>query len=199
MTEDHRMNSYPVDATRIQGEMNRTLLAAWQRWRGDELLPCRGDMQLSEIVNLLPFLTIMEARSPDEFIIRLIGTAISSVLGTELTGKNYLDLAAPEVRPLRAARMNRQLQQPCGSILTITYTARSELSLETEALALPMRPLDPRQPLQLLSLVVGINRSTPPNEVPVSNLSRLADEFHFLDIGAGVPVDPVLEMRADED
>ena len=184
------MRAHPGEELEIKTEEARALFAAWQNWRGDALMPSRDDMVLSDITALMPYLTLLEIRSPDEFIVRLAGTAILEATGFELTGTNYLDLAAPELRPLRSARVWRQAQQPCGSLMHNRHGPGGGFDRWVEVLSLPMRAANSEGPIQFLGVTAMIDPGLLLLGDFVSEVAKVADRFTSIDIGAGVPADP---------
>ena len=184
-----------ADGSAFRTDQCRSLMAAWLDWRGQNRLPARGDMDLSRITPLLPYVILLEVRSPDEHIIRLAGTAIGRALGDNLTGRNYLDMADADIRPLRAARAQAIISQPCGGLMHNRHDLGDGRMLELELLVLPIRPDDDALPMQLISVAVPMGVDAPsPDEVQL-NIRRVADRFRFLDLGAGLPVEPLTAGR----
>ena len=197
-TEQSVVNPNSIDASGIRTENGRTLLSAWQNWRGAELLPSRENLRLTDVTALMPFLIILEICTPDVFTVRLAGTAISAAIGGELTGKNYLDLTTPDLRPLRSARVWRQAQQPCGSVILNVHGRGLGNEYRMEVLSLPVRPVEASRPLQFLSIVALVDPGALRAHEIETKVAEMADEFAYLDLGAGVPADPALEMALVE-
>ena len=68
----------------------RTLYAYWVRQRGSRLMPCRADLDPSDIVPVLPLVFIADISRPLRFRFRLVGTVICSRWHEDLTGR-WLD------------------------------------------------------------------------------------------------------------
>lgn len=187
-----------VDDSLLRSEQSRTLLSAWQDWRGDHLLPRRSAMDMPRIAPLLPHIVILEIDAPDRPMIRLAGTAIGRALGMELTGRNYLDLTEPEIRPLRKARIWRQLQAPCGSLLRNRHMVAGDRVIELEVLTLPVRPDSDDRPPQLLSVITPVSPGVLTMDEAKLQIAKVADDFRYIDIGAGVPLDPALEAPHED-
>jgi len=64
--------------------------AAWRHWRGGQLLPRRNLLKLDDITSLLPRVMVLEMLSPDEALLRLVGTSYFEMFGVELTGLNFI-------------------------------------------------------------------------------------------------------------
>lgn len=151
-------------------------------------------MQLSEVTKLMPFLTILDVRSREEVIIRLAGTAIFDALGEELTGRNYLDLTTPDVRPIRSARLWLQTRHPCGAVMRNVHNAGTDAEVHLEILSLPIRPLREEEPIQLLSVVGPLGSENLTTDEAHIQVARIAHEFHYVGIGAGVPDVPSSDL-----
>lgn len=188
------MRTHSGEVLEIRSKEARALFAAWQNWRGDALLPSRDDMVLSDITALMPFLTLLEIRSPEQFIFRLAGTAILEATGFELTGTNYLDLTSPNLRPLRSARVWRKAQQPCGALMQNRHRGSGEIERWIEVLSLPLRTVEPDGPVQFLSVTAMIDPGELLLEDFITEVAKVADRFTYIDIGAGVPADPANEF-----
>ena len=77
-----------------------TLLAYWNTKRGPRFAPPRSAIDPSDFVSALPRVKLVDVlHAPDgklDFRFRLAGTAIGSILGTELTRLRPLDLQPPQ-------------------------------------------------------------------------------------------------------
>lgn len=163
------------------------LANAWQRWRGDKLLPRRAQVRIEEIKPLLPGITILELRSTDELIFRLAGTKISETLGVELTGRNYVDFAPPQDRARRVGRAMWQGRQPCGAYFLLPIPFASGRVVMSEVLSLPTLPNENGGPMQLINMNCALDDTT--LQVPLADPDRFstAVDFRFVDIGGGTP------------
>jgi hypothetical protein len=186
---DARRSAAVVDTTHIATPGSLALLRAWDGWRGTRLLPSRADMTLSDIAPQLPFVVLLELRGPDDAHIRLAGTALCAALGQELKGQNWLALTPPEARAMRAARLQHLVGQPCAAVLQGTNRARSGMEFRIEQLALPVRPVRPTAPMQILAVISLLPGQPRPSHVAGAQIGQLPDQFRFLDIGAGLPME----------
>lgn len=112
---------------------------------------------------------------------------ISETLGIELTGRNYLDFAPVPDRARRGKRSMCQGQQPCGAHFVLPIPFPSGRVVPTEALSLPCLPNEEGNAMQLITMTCALDSTTLYN--PAANPERFAtaDEFRFVDIGAGTP------------
>ena len=68
----------------------RTLYAYWVRQCGSRPMPCRADLDPSDIVPVLPLVFIADISRPLRFRFRLVGTVICNRWHKDLTGR-WLD------------------------------------------------------------------------------------------------------------
>lgn len=177
----------PIETTELRTDAARSLFAAWKTWRGDALLPSRADMRLSDIVALLPMISVLEIRSPQEIVFRLAGTAITAAVGFELKGMNYLEMTKPEIRPHRSARLLSLARQPCGGLAHNVRAVDDGGSAGIEIMVLPIRPAENDGALQLLSISALTDPGVMLGGDIKAQLDKVADQFSYLDVGAGVP------------
>lgn len=193
------MMPHRIDTAAIRTRRCRAFASAWDGWRGGQMVPSRADMRIDQISGLLPMLTIVELSAPETIAIRLAGTAIADATGLELTGKNYLELASPNVRPYRHARAKRVAHHPCGALLhNVRDSVDDDRKIQLEMLTLPVRPSDADGPMQLVTLAVPVASEHLMREHFSAEIGKAADSFTFIDIGAGIPVDPRLEAQAPQ-
>jgi len=171
----------------------RAFALAWQDWRGAELVPRRAQVQIDQIKKLLPMLVVLEIVSPELAWFRLAGTAITEVMGADLTGKNYFDMVAPETRDLGVARTCQAAAQPCGSHFIHPIVHQSGRTVPTEVLSLPVLPNDPAAPPQFFTISVQLEDSRLEGSASEQNQFPVIEGYQFVDIGAGVP-DPGLNL-----
>jgi hypothetical protein len=186
-TNDPRFVSDRVDARCLATDHGRRLLGAWDRWRGDDLLPQRRQVVLDDIKDLLALTMLLEVESDDQIIFRLAGSMVDAFLGTSVTGQNFLDYAPDSHRGIRAERMLRQVAHPCGarSVLNVDLAGGYQICLEL--VALPVRPDNPNQPMQLISVGAAIADRVTVNDPTMAPLRGGAAVYQYFDIGAGVP------------
>ena len=165
------------------------LATAWTAWRGDKILPLRSDMQLDDITEILPSISLIEIEifSETEIIFRLAGTMVREVIGVELTGRNLMELTEPEHRASRGARTAQTVNQPCGAIWIWNIAFENQHRRPVEALGLPLQPNEDGSPPQLLNVFGMLDASSPPPAINRLQQLAAANQHSFVDIGAGVP------------
>lgn len=174
----------------IREAANHAFVRHWLAWRGDRLLPGRADLDLNAIRPLLPRLMLFEMRAPDDILVRVAGTQLREDLEIELTGRNYVEVAAPERRAIRSHRMWSTAHHPCASRLIREHRLKTGRVALAEVVTLPFDALQPGEPRLLLThFVVFGQRYEAGEAVEPAAIRRfdVVDEFCFLDIGAGVP------------
>ncbi len=161
--------------------------AAWQNWRGDGLPPDRGQVSLDDISLLLPRVMVLEVLSPTEAPFRLVGTSYRDTFGIELTGLNFVDLATPGNRAVRGHRLWAMANTPCGSHASSPDLNPSRAGNLIHTLSFPVRPKQPNQPMQFFGLSFGTRKVDLSVSYGIDMVERLADNFSYIDIGAGLP------------
>lgn len=165
----------------------RDFAEAWGRWRGNAVAPRRADIRLEEIARWLPLLSVLEIRSREEQVFRLVGTKINEARGRELTGCTLEELSRPEDWPARSRVNEAMAAQPCG----ITFRALFRYSFGEDAvseyLCLPVYANDPAAPVQLFTIRQPLRDVA--LQLPQLNpeTNPVGDDNRFVDLGAGVP------------
>jgi hypothetical protein len=102
------------------------------------LIPDRKSFNPPAIANLMPAITLLEVWSHERIDLRLIGTGVARGMGVDLTGRNYLDVIAPEAKAPYLKLVDAQIGQPCGRRSVLRSRNATGLIARTEALTLPM-------------------------------------------------------------
>jgi len=179
-----------VDTANLETKAAHQFVAAWDRWRGGETLPLRQQLILDDIKSLLPLTMLLEVQSEEKIIFRLAGSMIDGFLGVPVTGKNYLDYAPPPHNAIRAERMRRQADHPCGARSVLAMKVSGKYELRIELIALPVRPDDPVLPMQLICLASPIGDRLVVADPTMAPLRGGAALYQYFDIGAGTPDAP---------
>jgi hypothetical protein len=80
---------------------NRAIAEHWlSLWKGDRLPP-RSALSPARIKPFLPCLILFEVRPMQSVSVKLTGTLYTRMLGTELTGADWIAIAPPEFRDER--------------------------------------------------------------------------------------------------
>lgn len=117
--------------------------------------------------------------------LRLFGTGLVSFNGGDLTGKDFLLSAEPELRDTISYTVRKQLEHPCGRTDIREVSSSSGKSVETQSLSLPLETEDGRPP----SIVLFLNyRDTIGYGETLGAVLEISS-IRWVDIGAGVPED----------
>lgn len=164
------------------------LTAYWHslQAQADGGVPLRSQFNPSHIVQLLPFVFMMERERPDVIRVRLCGTALDEISGTSITGHNYLDVCPPEDRQLYQGMMHQVLAFPCAVRLSrdITFTNRRTYSLTSLSYPLCGKDGLPRFTIGIM-LPSRVLQSSDLRNGPV--LKSVLKKLDYIDIGFGVP------------
>jgi hypothetical protein len=170
-------------------QANRQFIAAWLGWRGaGRNLPKRSAVELEDIKHLLGRVVLLEIISGDDIRIKVAGSQLREHANFEATGKNFADITPPEQWPTRRWHLTEMATRPCGGALITrdTQTLTGE-GVSFEAVTLPVEPERPAGPRLLMSNVAVLGGIYEPAAKHRPQIIRLADEFRFLDLGAGIP------------
>lgn len=170
----------------MQEKLGKPGFALWSYWssiRNGGLVPYRRDFDPMAIVRQLPVVSLVEREAPQVWIIRLVGTEIVNRSG-ELTGRNFLDLLAPEQRADQDRRLAELLEHPCGSVSVRSNIRRAGSSYLVRTVTLPLRSNDGKT-----RMLIATNEEVDRDRLaPKSDLGHLRiAERRFIDIGAGKP------------
>lgn len=147
-------------------------------------MPDRADFNPAAIHKLMPNVTILEVVSPDFIRARLIGTAIATTLGVDMTGHNYLDYIAEGEREAYLKMLALQFSKPCGRISIMRARRSTGLLGRIEVMSLPMFYARSGNPM--LFNYFEAMESTGFDNVEIREVQGF-DDVQWLDIGAGVP------------
>lgn len=117
----------------------RKILAYWLSKKGDRLAPSRGDIDPAEIVQLLPYVGLVDVlRGPLRFRYRLAGTEIVRSYGQELAGRylDEIDLNGHQSEII--AEYKEVAERGDAACATWDYTRHDGRHLRYERLALPL-------------------------------------------------------------
>lgn len=171
----------------FRADDSRRFLLAWDRWRGTNLLPRRGDVALADIKKLLPRVMVFEVRDAEHIVFRLAGSVIGERLGFDPTGLNHLDLAPTEGRAIRAAQLLAEVRQPCAAVMLYPVVYASGRRVPAEVVSAPVEPDRQGEPIQVIALATELADSALETPANGARLIAAGEGLAFIDIGAGVP------------
>lgn len=149
-------------------------------------VPPRSALDPNKIRDLLPFVSLIERRPPDELHVRLAGTAIDGFSPTPLTGRNFLDYCPPEDKQRYWDAVTAIVQTPCGLSLKRDVTFRDGNTHELCSLTLPMK--DALGELRYLLTMTAMRRDATGNLPPDGEYVAIRhNHSEFIDLGYGTP------------
>lgn len=149
-------------------------------------LPARSQFDPSQITTLLPHVYLLEHKSPEEMIVRLMGTALDEISGIPVTGLNYFDVCPPEDVSLYMEINERLHALPCASLVVRDITFENGKNYSLSSLGFPMANDEGKLAYSIgLMLPARQFKSDDMNNGGVAH-SVLRD-LTYIDIGFGVP------------
>lgn len=164
----------------------RAFVDAWLRWRGDKLVPTREDIRPEMLGAALQTMSVLQVESPEHISVRLVSAQYELLIGRPTKGANYVEMAAPAHRPLRIQRHQNIVNTPCGALTRTRIVSDNGLATVARCVILPVAA-SPAGPVNYVYNAADIERGrhlAPPTE---RDLAPLAEEFDYIDIGAGLP------------
>lgn len=149
-------------------------------------VPARTAFSPAAVKDLLPFVFIIERRTPDELHVRLAGSAIEQVLGFGTTGKNYLEVCNEADAPFFKQAFTDMTSVPCGGFFRrdIHMTNGEIYSLTTGCLPFADEEGNMRYVIGVVG--VGNNLVLTAYAPPVLDFSNIT-AHHYIDVGFGLP------------
>ena len=114
--------------------------AYWKSLQADAEgpLPARSQFRPNEIASLLPYVYLLEHKSAEEMMVRLMGTALDEISAVPITGLNYFDVCPPQDVPLYI-EINENLHAlPCASMVVRDITFENGKNYTLSSLGFPM-------------------------------------------------------------
>ncbi len=168
----------------LQSAGARQFFEYWDSLPKTGFVPDRSDFNPPAIHRLMPSISLLEIVAPDRVELRLVGTDLVERMGTDPTGKNYLDSIAPDARPSYLEMLGHQVNHPCGRQSILRTREASGILSSVEVLSLPMS-----HRLSGHSLVVSYFGPTESVGFDGNGFREVQsfEDVRWIDIGAGVP------------
>lgn len=171
----------------VLSEHCRDLLDLWKSWRGDALAPQRSDVRFEDLAEALPSTIELEFVSIEQCIYRFVGSDVVELAGVDRTGTNFFTAASADQQTLRIARFLELEKYPCGSLARIQTTLKNGDKMMREALGFPVLPNRTTGNRRLIVVSTPLDDFKWQTPVQEGRILPIATDFHFIDIGAGVP------------
>jgi|GEM_PF-638459 len=182
-------NSEP-QGDKTSSQINNTALKPlyefWNEVRGDRLLPDASDIDPAQIAYILKDIAILDVIDEMTIRYRLAGTAIAERMGDDPTGRNLIEMTAPNMRSLVSQVMQHIVAQPVGALATYENVYQSGKRAIVESLYLPLK-----KTAGLSERIVSVHSQektiTYEEEQLHSKVAAKILEITWIDIGAGIP------------
>jgi hypothetical protein len=122
---------------------SRELFAYWNRVRGAERAPHRGDIEPSDIRRVLADTFILEVVDREHFTVRLAGTRVCSIYCRELKGTNFFDLWRADDRSAMQTLAAAVTEDGAAAVVTLEGRTARDQELVSELILLPLRHTGP--------------------------------------------------------
>ncbi|HEY2034474.1 MAG TPA: PAS domain-containing protein [Rhizomicrobium sp.] len=158
----------------------------WQRMRGGNIVPRRAEFNLARAARFIRDLILLEAPAPERqsLRIRLAGERYQEVAGQCLSGKDHLDFLDPEYRDGALTTGWLMANHPCGLWQITPMHTPKGYGQYIEVTGFPLGAGEDRIPL----LLCHVRLTDTLLHTGDSKFSmETATQFHFIDIGCGVP------------
>ncbi|QPC41281.1 PAS domain-containing protein [Kaustia mangrovi] len=180
------LNTLITAVERFQHPWARKLYVIWNDWRGDRRMPVIGEEpDLAGLSALLPYMLLLAPGALGaSYRFRLSGTGLRLLAGTDLTGRDILDLLPelPERRALATA-----LREVVGDhrpvMLRLSGEAADGARLALEMLCLPVR-FGAHNRVHIMGVLLPCGEAPPLVSLPITRY-RLLER-----IAIGGPVAP---------
>lgn len=111
----------------------------WQSRCGDRVMPSRSDIDPTEIPDLLSFIALVDVLdNPRDFRIRLVGTSIRDIAGTEMTGKVIADVFPPAFHAEVFKHWNEIVDRKTPKVASGRHWVSDRSHIKWEGILLPL-------------------------------------------------------------
>ena len=149
-------------------------------------IPAKSQLNPGQIASLLPYVYLLEHKSDDEMIMRLVGTSLDEIASHAYTGSNFFDFCPPEdVFLYKEVNKYRSLV-PCGTNVVRDLTFESGKNYTLSSIGYPMA--DNEGALTYSIGVMILSRHFEADEMDNGGVTRsVLRSLDYIDIGFGVP------------
>ena len=192
--KNHKQGNSKSTSDKISSQIENTnlkpLCEFWEEVRGDRLLPDATDIDPAQIAYILKDIAILDVIDEMTIRYRLAGTAIAERMGSDPTGGNLIEMTAPDTRPLVSQIMQHIVTRPVCALATYENVYQSGKRAIVESLYLPLKKTQGLSE-RIVSVHSPEKTITYEEEQPRSRVAAKILEVTWIDIGAGVPTDPL--------
>jgi len=178
--------------TDILDEFDPEIARFWDYWNGlpkTGLVPRLSDYLDGVPPQLQPSVALIDVFGPDEFKLRLAGTAIVDAIGGEPTEADTPSVYNAELRKAAAALAWEAVNKPCGYAAKRTIRSRAGRMSLVHGIALPLitERVNAKTLVNFSSLARSVAELDAKDQMESMQGLR---PVRWIDIGAGVPETP---------
>lgn len=181
------------------GFKNKPLECLWAHWsslpRANGFgVPMRRALNVSDLSDILPRLSLMRRMGPYNVTVGLVGTAVDALWDHPIAGMNAFDLTAPSMRENAERFYTALLSHPSAAVIREHVQRGPGRTLEVSTLYLPMCDRE-GDAVYIVGCSVFASASSPRALADhlITDCRQLAG-IEFLDIGNGVPTVDFADM-----
>ena len=174
------------DALWSRSQESREFEDLWNRMRGGALVPRRSDFNVARAARFIRDLVLMEAPAPERPMmrIRLAGERYQEIAGYNLAGRDHLEHFDPDYREGALTTGWVMANHPCGLWQITPMHTPKGYGQYIEVTGFPLGAGEDRIPLLLCHVrLTGQLLHAADSRFGLET----AADFHFIDVGAGVP------------
>ncbi|MGD0190075.1 MAG: PAS domain-containing protein [Rhizomicrobium sp.] len=159
----------------------------WRSLPRDGRLPHKRDFNPAAVPALLRYFMLVEFRSgPDAALpIRVVGDAIAARIQKDIRGQDYMQFLSPDIVAGALDSARQMFEQPCGLWQITPLHFERGIAVNMEVTAFPL--LGEPAPFIMVLAVPRDDFLRPEPAAGKAMLATHADEWRFLDVGAGLP------------
>ena len=152
-------------------------------------LPGRDDMGPERLRDTLGWVFLAEWAPPTSIVVRLSGTHIDYVLGTNVTGVDFFDLYTDEARPMYSRFYRHIAGRPCAGYTRRDVVVGGSETFDYHSIYLPLAGPSDRVPIIGATAVSGFQRLSTAVEAGARPDFRNLSRIGLIDLGDGAPED----------
>ena len=152
-------------------------------------LPGRDDMGPERLRDMLGWVFVAEWVPPASIVVRLSGTHIDYVLGTNVTGLDFFDLYSDEARLMYSRFYRDIVGRPCAGYTRRDVIVGGRETFDYHSVYLPLDGPPDRVPIIGAVAVSGFQRLSAAVDAGARPDFRTLSRIGLIDLGSGVPED----------
>lgn len=186
MVANDRLGNFPERL----GAVARRCIDHWLSLPRNGLVPARTALDPAAIRDILQFFMLWELNHGHDAKWRIVGSGIREWFGTELTGKNVVEIHTEAARPRAIAAGLAMGAQPCGAWGLMALRSPQGYAFLVEVMCLPL--CDAEGNVTLFANTMERLNDRRFFDAMAAAGARMVNfvEHRFIDIGAGLPVFP---------